>query len=205
MKKVLILTIHLLLAACSGITIPLVVNTPLLSSTALPDIHSPTPPFIPSNQPTLTIPPMIFTITGIPFITPTTTLPASTQTPSMQVDIIGCNTSFDITHQMGEVTNAYALVRNNSANDLTDLCATLTASDEDRHHPDKTSCFANLPNGFQVTMKLTVDTGYKEDTSIRVDVIAKDGALLSITRSSCRVIGLPGWVPDKIGLMEPIP
>jgi len=106
---------------------------------------------------------------------------------------------------MGEVTNAYPIIRNSTGSDLTNVCATLTASDEARLHPDKTSCIASLPNGFQVTLKLTVDTGFKQDTSIHVDVTSNEGVTASLTRSSCRDIGLPGWVPDKTGVVEPIP
>jgi hypothetical protein len=121
------------------------------------------------------------------------------------MDILGCNTSLDITHQMGEVTNAYPIIRNNTGKELTNVCATLTASDEARLHPDKTGCVASLPNGYQVLFKLTVDTGFKQDTSIRVDLTSKEGFTLSLSCSSCRDIGLPGWVPDKIGIVEPTP
>jgi len=121
------------------------------------------------------------------------------------LDILGCNTSLDITHQMGEVTNAYPIIRTNAGNELTNVCATLTASDEARLHPDKTSCVASLPNGYQITLRLTVDTGFKQDTSIQVDITSNEGFTLSLTRSSCRDIRMPGWVPDKIGVVEPIP
>jgi hypothetical protein len=126
-------------------------------------------------------------------------------TSGLQMDILGCSTSLDITHQMGEVTNAYPIIRNNTGKELTNVCAKLTASDEARLHPDKTGCVASLPNGYQVLLKLTVDTGFEQDTSIRVDVTSKEGFTLSLSRSSCRDIGLPGWVPDKIGMVEPIP
>jgi hypothetical protein len=121
------------------------------------------------------------------------------------LDILGCNTSLDIFHQMGEVTNAYPVIRNDTENGLTNLCATLSASDEARLHPDKTTCIASLPAGYQVTLKLTVDTGFRQDTSIQVDVNTTEGYTTSITRSSCRDIGMPGWVPDKAGIIEPIP
>ena len=106
---------------------------------------------------------------------------------------------------MGEVTNVYPIIRNSTGTELTNVCAALTASDEARLHPDKTSCVASLSNGYQITLKLTVDTGFKQDTSIQVDVTSNEGFTTSLTRSSCRDIGLPGWVPDKIGVVEPIP
>jgi len=106
---------------------------------------------------------------------------------------------------MGEVTNVYPIIHNKTGNELTNVCVTLAASDEDRLHPDKTSCVPSLPNGFKVMLKLTVDTGFKQDTSIRVDVSSKEGSIVSLTRSSCIDLGLPGWVPEKVGILEPIP
>ncbi len=106
---------------------------------------------------------------------------------------------------MGEVTNAYPLIRNKTGNDLTNICATLSASDEGRLHPDKTSCIPSLPSHHQVALKLTVDTGFKQDTTIKVDVATNEGFNASISRSSCREVGLPGWVPSKVGRIEPVP
>ena len=106
---------------------------------------------------------------------------------------------------MGEVTNAYPVVRNNTGNTLTNVCATLLASDEARIHPDKTACITALPAGFQVTLKLTVDTGTGQDTAIQVNVSTTEGNSATAARSSCRAIGLPGWLPDKVGMVEPIP
>jgi hypothetical protein len=105
---------------------------------------------------------------------------------------------------MGEVTNAFPIVENSSGSLLTNVCATLSASDEARLHPDKTACVAELPTGFQVTLKLTVDTGFEQDTSIQVDVKTAEGLNASTSRPSCADIGLPGWLPDKVGVIEPI-
>jgi hypothetical protein len=49
-----------------------------------------------------------------------------------------------------------------------------------------------------------VDTGFRQDTSIRVDVAADQG-VASIARPSCTAIGLPGSVPDQVGAGQPIP
>jgi hypothetical protein len=106
---------------------------------------------------------------------------------------------------MGEVTNAYPLIRNYSGNNLTNVCAILSSTDEARVHPDKTACVAELPAGYQVTLKLTVDTGLGQDTAIKVVVNTNEGPGAEASRSSCRDIGLPGWVPDKVGVIEPIP
>ncbi len=106
---------------------------------------------------------------------------------------------------MGEVTNAYPLIRNVSGNNLTNVCAILSSTDEARLHPDKTACVAELPAGYQVTLKLTVDTGLGLDTAIKVVLNTNEGPGAETSRSSCRDIGLPGWVPDKVGVIEPIP
>ena len=206
LKTILVFIVLSFLAACGGMNIPLAVNTPLVTPSSPPAILSPTPPFIPSVAPSTTaLPSIINRLTEVPTTIPSTLTTTSLPIPSLSLDILGCNTSIDVTHQMGEVTNAYPLIRNSTNTELTNVCAKLTASDEGRIHPDKTSCVASLPHGLQVMLKLTVDTGFEQDTSIRVDVSSKEGFTVSLTRSSCLDLGMPGWVPDKIGVIEPIP
>ena len=65
----------------------------------------------------------------------------------MTLNILGCKTSLDILHLMGEVTNAYPFLRNYTGQDLTNAWVTLSASDMARFHPDKTACVAALPAG----------------------------------------------------------
>jgi hypothetical protein len=55
-----------------------------------------------------------------------------------------------------------------------------------------------------MTLKLTVDTGAGEDTSIQVNVTSDQGSAF-MSRPSCTAIGLPGWVPDQVGVLQPIP
>ncbi len=194
----------LFLVSCSSIKIPLSVSPQVFTPSPLPQIVSPTPPFIPSATPPGTSSP---SPTGT-FATPTSTFtpfPSPTPAPPFQVEILGCNTSLDITHGMGEVTNAYPLIRNNTDSDLMEVCATLSASDEARIHPDKTVCISSLPPRHQVTLKLTVDTGFEKDTSIKVDASANGGYAATDSRPSCRDLGMPGWVPSKVGVKEPIP
>ena len=231
MKRMVLAALLLWLVACTGGNIPLLIATPIVSPSPLPAIHSPTPPFIPSATstplvysptPTLVqtpsftsiepvtstfIPTSTVTFTPTPTSSSTFTLTPSTTTtlPSgLFVEISGCNTSLDILHQMGEVTNAFPIIENSSGSLLTNVCAELSASDEARVHPDKTACIAELPTGYQVTMKLTVDTGFEQDTSIQVDVKTAEGLNASTSRPSCADIGLPGWLPDKVGVIEPI-
>jgi hypothetical protein len=106
---------------------------------------------------------------------------------------------------LGEVTNAYPVISNATGKSLTNVCATLSATDEARVHPDKTACVVLLPTGYQVTLKLTVDTGTGEDTAIQVVVTTNEGPGVTAIRPSCENIGLPGWLPEMVGVLRPIP
>jgi len=143
-----------------------------------------------------------------PTVTPAPTLPTNTPTlaliQSVAVEILGCNTSIDITHGMGEVTNAYVIVKNTGNVDLINTCALLRAIDEDREHPDKKVCVANLPAQYQATLKLTVDSAYQQNTAIQVDASSNDILLLRVDRSSCAEISLFGGAPADVGLIKPI-
>ena len=195
-QKWLILLLLICLTACEGLKLPLFPPTPVISPSPLPGIISPTPPYSSTNSPSYTL-----------TLTPTstfTTSPSPTLGP-LGLDLIGCNTSLDINHGLGEVTNAFPLIQNRTGEDLTNVCATLSASDEAKLHPDKTACTPALPAGYQVTLKLTVDTGFRQDTSIKVDVSTDQGVTTFASKPSCRNVGLPGWVPGKVGLVEPLP
>ena len=186
---------------------------------------------IPSRTPGIvTATPIIlvpsFTLTAVTdTATFTFTLPADTETPSptftftpiipsetatlipvqsISVDILGCNTSIDIIHGMGEVTNAYVTVKNTGTVDLPNTCSLMRALDEDREHPDKKKCVDNLPAQNQVTLKLTVDSAYKQDTVIQVDTTSNEVILLRVDKPSCTDIGLFGGEPSDIGVIKPI-
>jgi hypothetical protein len=120
------------------------------------------------------------------------------------VDILGCNTSIDITHGMGEVTNAYVIVKNTGAADLPNTCALLRAIDEDREHPDKKACITNLPGQNQVTFKLTVDSAYKQDTAVQVDASSNEVLLSRADKPACADIGLFDGAPSDLGEIKPI-
>jgi hypothetical protein len=105
---------------------------------------------------------------------------------------------------MGEVTNAYPVIRNTTGQNLTNVCATLSASDEARVHPEKIVCVAALPAGYQVTLKLTVDTGAGEDTSIQVVAITNEGLSAFASHASCQELGMSGWLIVNVGVIEPI-
>jgi len=220
MKKIFtVIILSFLIGACDTWGVqpqPFPVWTPIPSRT--PGVVTATPIII-------TLPFTETTTPGVIVITPVTVTPANTDTPSptatiatilptdtptitpiqaVAVDILGCNTSIDITHGMGEVTNAYVIVKNTGTVDLPNTCALLRAIDEDREHPDKKVCVTNLPAQNQVTLKLTVDSAYKKDTIIQVDVSSNDTLLLRVDKQSCTDIGLFGGAPSDVGVIKPI-
>jgi hypothetical protein len=174
---------------------PFIIPPPVLNLT-------PTGTLAASVSPTVTdiVPPTLTYTPALP--SPTFTQPAS---QSVYVDILGCNTSLDIRNGMGEVTNAYVTVKNTGTTDIPNTCALLRAIDEGREHPDKKVCIANLPVQSQITYKLTVDSTYKEDTIIQVDITSNETILLRIDKQSCRDISLFGGIPADTGVIKPIP
>jgi hypothetical protein len=203
--------------SCSGWIIqPGNLPTPFLPATNTPSVFTATPVVVaPSATPTVQIP----TATAIPFITATTAptlIPSETPItintnapttaptgPAVSVEILGCDTSIDVTHGMGEVTNAYVVVRNTGGVELTNLNTTLHALDEGREHPDKTVEVAALLPDYKVILKLTVDSTYQEETPIQVEVTAGGGLFQRVGAESCRDIGL--FAPNPSDLTTPMP
>jgi hypothetical protein len=105
---------------------------------------------------------------------------------------------------MGEVTNAYVLLSNTGGSDANYVCATLSASDEGRQHPDKSRCVQSLPVGYQVTFKLTVDSKFRAGTSIRVDVTQENGVPTLVENQSCQAIGLLKPGRGELDIVTPI-
>jgi hypothetical protein len=95
-------------------------------------------------------------------------------------------------------------LKNTGTADLPNTCALLRAIDEDREHPDKKVCTPNLPVGNQVTLKLTVDSEYQQDTIIQVDASSDDVLLLRVDKQSCKDIGFFGGAPSDVGVVKPI-
>jgi hypothetical protein len=104
---------------------------------------------------------------------------------------------------MGEVTNAFVTLKNTGGVDLTNLRATLFALDEGREHPDKTIELVTLPIGNQVTIKLTVDSTYRQDTPVQVEVATDQGTFPREGSASCREIGI--LAPNPASLYTPAP
>jgi len=208
-KITLSILLTLLLSSCNGWIIqPLPGPTPFLPSTPTPSIFTPTPVVIGVTSASAT--PGIATPTATTII-PTnteTSLPAPTLTsspigPAISIKVLGCNTSIDITHSMGEVTNAFVTLKNTGGMELTNIKVTLFALDEGREHPDKTVELTSLPVGYQVTVKLTVDSTYKQESAIQVEVITNQGTFPREGSASCTDIGV--FAPNPDALNTPMP
>jgi len=215
---ILLIILMPFLASCGGWFIqPLPNNppTPFLPPTNTPSIFTATPVVIGVASAT----PQIATSTNYSFPTATNTstataqlnptdTPTITQTnlpsgPSLSVEVLGCNTSFDVTHSMGEVTNAFIVIQNTGGVELTNLKATLYALDEGREHPDKTVDVTSLLAGYEVTLKLTVDSTYREETPIQIEVRADGGMFQRVGADSCKDIGL--FAPNPGTNNTPVP
>jgi hypothetical protein len=219
MKKFIFIVLAMaLLTSCNGWFFqpsPYQAPTPFLPATNTPPIVSATPivntvnsatPAVATSIPVMTSTPFaVFTDTALPIVTNTTafTETASVPMPAVSVQVLGCNTSIDVTHGMGEVTNAFVTLKNTGNVDLTNLKATLNARDEGRVHPDKTAELTVLPVAYSVTVKLTVDSTYREETPIQIEVTGDGGLFQRVGESSCSDIGL--LMPKPESLMTPIP
>jgi hypothetical protein len=217
MKKNLFAILLLLLtASCNGWVIqpgPFNPPTPFLPPTNTPSVMTATPVVI-AASPTVTIQ-ILPTSTSISFITATsvpTLIPSDTPVgipatapggPAVSVEILGCNTSIDVTHGMGEVTNAFVVLRNTGGVELTNVSATLHALDEGREHPDKTVEVTSLLPGYKVSLKMTVDSTYQEETPIQVEVASDSGLFQRVGAESCKDIGL--LAPHPGDLTTPMP
>ena len=104
---------------------------------------------------------------------------------------------------MGEVTNAFITLKNTGNVELTNLVTTLYALDEGREHPDKILEVVSIPVGYEVTLKLTVDSTYKEESAIQVEVNSSQGLFPREGSASCRDIGI--LAPNPNGLNTPVP
>ena len=103
---------------------------------------------------------------------------------------------------MGEVTNAFVTLRNTGGMELLNLKVTLFALDEGREHPDKTVELTSLPVGYQVTVKLTADSTYKQESAIQVEVVSDQGLFPREGQASCTNIGI--FAPNPDGLNTPV-
>lgn len=213
--SLIVLCFAFLLSSCNGWFFrPSGYNppTPFRPPTKTPSIVTATPagaatatPLVATATVGIDTPAVVDTSTPMVLPTDTVTLEPTALNPvqSLDVEVLGCNTSIDITHGLGEVTNAYATLSNTGNVDLINVKATLFALDEGREHPDKTVEIALLPVAQQVTIKLTVDTTYNSDTPIQIEISTDGGLFQRVGKDSCRDIGV--LAPNPAILNTPVP
>jgi hypothetical protein len=193
----ILMVLAVLLAGCGFSPIQITANNPELA-TALEAYTETAQKIIePTNTPapkrtstrTATISPTI-TMTAAASLTPNETAtpsPSPTQVPVPKLNaiIMTCDTGIDIFNKLGEVTNAYVTVQNVGAGDANDVQIELSAVDEGKPHPDKSFVVQHLPFGYEISLKLTVDTTEKTATSLILNVSSVEGVKAAATKSSC--------------------
>ncbi len=141
--------------------------------------------------------------TGIsPTLSFVTDVPPSS---NVRAKILGCQDGLDITHGMGKVTNAYVTISNLGSADLPNVCATLRGVNEARPHPDKTQCVTLIPSDYQVTMKLTIDSVFNQDSPVQVNVVSDNYLLIRLGQDSCADVSLFPPNVASLGKVIPIP
>lgn len=216
MKKFIsVLLTMFLLASCNGWFFqpsPYNPPTPFLPPTRTPSIFTPTPVVIgvQSATPSVATSTVLPTntpfavVTNTPIVTLTDTPTVTVGAPTVSVEVLGCNTSIDVTHGMGEVTNGFITLMNTGNVELTNVKTTLFALDEGREHPDKTVEIASIPVGYEVTLKLTADSTYQEETPIQIEVTADGGLFQRVGADSCLDIGLFAPIPSSLNTPVPV-
>ena len=218
MKKLILASAMLIttLTSCGGMGFVTSGPNPFsITPSRAPAIVTATPLFIfPTTSASLPPPPTWTTIAGPSGTSTDTPTPEWTYTPSpsatvtpfpVEISLLGCETSFDVLHGMGEVTNAYVIISNRNAVDLMNACTTLSAPDEGRAHPDKTVCLHSLPRGFRVALKLTIDTTFQVNTIVSVSFVADQGFALTAGGLACNQVGAFKPADDIIGVIQAIP
>jgi hypothetical protein len=108
--------------------------------------------------------------------------------PRLNVRILGCDTGVDVFNLMGEVTNAWVIIENAGDAEATDVQVVLSAGDEVGEHQDKREDIAFLPAGYQILLKLTVDTATGAGSDAQVTVTAIQGIEVKDSKASCRAL-----------------
>lgn len=107
--------------------------------------------------------------------------------PIIAMNIIGCDTGFDVSHGLGEITNVFAEVSNSGDADAANINLVASATDEGGEHPNKRATIPTLPAGQKTVVKLTLDTTYQTYGTITVIGTSSSGTVSAAT-SACAQI-----------------
>lgn len=83
------------------------------------------------------------------------------------------------------MTNAYVTIQNVGNLTASDLVVALSSPSASGLHPDRNYTIGYLPEGHEISLKLTVDTQNSEDSSVTATVTG-DGLEESASKDSCR-------------------
>jgi hypothetical protein len=195
-KVFMILVLACCLAAC-GVNISVPGSTTVaVSPSRTPRLVTKTPAIVTTASLTPTL---------LPTFTSTASASPTIEPARLELSILGCDTSIDLVHQMGEVTNAYVKLSNTGESPASNVCVVLSTDDEGRPHPDKMNCVLALPPRSRVTFKLTVDTTFGTNTLIRVEASSAENISVSVLGGSCKAIGAPKQELDPLGVVRTIP
>lgn len=196
----ILMLLAVVLASCGFSPIQVTPNDPGLATamkayteTTLANIgplETPTPKRLLTNTPTATV-----TITATATANQTATAtdtPSMVPVPKLNAFIMTCDTGIDIFNKLGEVTNAYVTVQNVGSVDANDVQVILSATDEGKPHPDKSFLVQHLPFGYEISLKLTVDTTERSLTSLTLNITSAEGVKVAASKSGC-----PSLVPEK--------
>ncbi|MCX6083300.1 MAG: hypothetical protein NTW32_27545 [Chloroflexi bacterium] len=133
-------------------------------------------------------------VAGVPTPTPI-------HLPKVNIMIFTCDTGTDIFNGMGEVTNGYVMVQNVGEVDISNVRVELRANDEGKTHPDKYYELPNLPFGYQIPLRLTVDTKNNVDTELEAVVSGDNNVYSTTTKSSCNLRTVDQQAVDSMGVL----
>jgi len=172
---------------------------------------------LPTEKATITLMPTILpsptntpspsnTSTPIPTVTKTptsTSTPSATPIPLPKINILfqACNSGLDILNGFGEVTNAYMTIQNIGENEAKNVAIALVANDEDRLHPDNKYLVKYLPVGYEISLKLSVDTKNKIDTKLTVIVNTEEGIQEKAEKDNCNSYLTDNERIDSLGIL----
>jgi len=127
--------------------------------------------------------------------------PTPIHLPKVNIMIFTCDTGTDIFNGLGEVTNGYVMVQNVGEVDISNVRVELRANDEGKTHPDKYYELPNLPSGYQIPLRLTVDTENNVDTELEAVVSGDNNIYSTTTKSSCNRQTVDQQVVDSMGVL----
>jgi uncharacterized membrane protein len=123
--------------------------------------------------------------------------------PKLKLTVEGCDSNFDISHQLGWVADVYVYVANVGDADATGVTVSVSSSKAGKGvHPDQTRTIGDLPMNTQTLVKLTIDTDAK-NRDIPVDIVATGSSNIRATTTSGSCGQIDPSLIENIGKILP--